>query len=185
MTTTIETYQKKAWATAIFPNKDENFVYPILGLTDELGELKEAIDSDELINVKKELGDVFWYYSAICKIFNISFTYMHNHVLEKYFDNEITVELVNKVGVQCFINSAYASCSLLSGKAKKSMRDSQSLHTERNINLIKKIMIKIMFNLMAISQIKEISIEEALALNILKLSSREQRGVIKGDGDNR
>jgi len=36
-------YQKKSRKTAIYPNKDKNFIYPVLGLTGETGEVAEKI----------------------------------------------------------------------------------------------------------------------------------------------
>lgn len=68
----FNTYQKKSRKTAIYPNKDKNFIYPVLGLVGETGEVAEKIkkiirdkggkisrhDKEELA---KELGDVLWY----------------------------------------------------------------------------------------------------------------------------
>ncbi|HEC72391.1 MAG: nucleoside triphosphate pyrophosphohydrolase family protein [Candidatus Thorarchaeota archaeon] len=70
-------YQKIAFSTAIYPNKNNNFVYPVLGLVGETGEVAEKIKkiirdynseiTDEMkIAIKKELGDVFWYLAAVC-----------------------------------------------------------------------------------------------------------------------
>lgn len=71
-------YQNKAWETAIYPNKGNNLVYPMLGLGGESGEVLEKMkkiirDENQTITdekkeeLKKELGDVFWYLAAICK----------------------------------------------------------------------------------------------------------------------
>jgi NTP pyrophosphatase (non-canonical NTP hydrolase) len=65
-------YQAKSRQTAIYPNLDNNFVYPTLGLSGEAGEVAEKIkkvlrDKDGLIDeamkleIAKELGDVLWY----------------------------------------------------------------------------------------------------------------------------
>ena len=65
-------YQKLARTTAIYANKDKNFVYPTLGLVGEAGEVAEKIkkiirDGDGVVTdekrqeLKKELGDVLWY----------------------------------------------------------------------------------------------------------------------------
>ena len=40
---TFEEYQKETRETAIYPNKDNNFVYPVLGLVGEAGEVAEKI----------------------------------------------------------------------------------------------------------------------------------------------
>ncbi len=70
-------YQKKAFETAIYPDKGNNFVYPCLGLAGEAGEFIEEVkkilrDSNYKIdevkkeNLKKEMGDVLWYLAALC-----------------------------------------------------------------------------------------------------------------------
>lgn len=40
---TFEEYQKESRKTAIYPNKDNNFIYPVLGLCGESGEIAEKI----------------------------------------------------------------------------------------------------------------------------------------------
>lgn len=65
-------YQKKSRRTAIYPNRGKNFVYPVLGLVGEAGEVAEKIkkiirdDNSKVTKekreeLKKELGDVLWY----------------------------------------------------------------------------------------------------------------------------
>ena len=65
-------YQEKSRVTALYPDKDNNFIYPALGLADESGEvvgkIKKIIrDQDGKMNnenkkeISKELGDVLWY----------------------------------------------------------------------------------------------------------------------------
>ncbi len=69
-------YQQKARETAIYPDKDNNIVYPVLGLVGEAGEVAEIIkksirDKDGKIGAEDglklyhELGDVLWYLSNI------------------------------------------------------------------------------------------------------------------------
>ena len=79
----FETYQIKARKTAIYPNLGSNYVYPILGLVGESGEVAEKVkkvmrdkngvfDQETLMGLKKELGDVLWYLSNICCEFNMT-----------------------------------------------------------------------------------------------------------------
>ncbi|MEA2112665.1 MAG: nucleoside triphosphate pyrophosphohydrolase family protein [Patescibacteria group bacterium] len=69
-------YQKESRKTAIYPDRDNNFVYPTLGLVGEAGEVAEKIkkiirDNKGIITTEeknllgKELGDVLWYLSQI------------------------------------------------------------------------------------------------------------------------
>ena len=73
----FDNYQKEARKTAIYPNKDKNFIYPTLGLVGESGEVAEKIkkilrdkngtfDKESKLAIKKELGDVLWYLSNLC-----------------------------------------------------------------------------------------------------------------------
>lgn len=65
----IKNYQEKQR----FIQKDKNFIYPILGLVGEAGEVAEKIkkilrDKNKIIDentkkeIAKEMGDVLWYF---------------------------------------------------------------------------------------------------------------------------
>ncbi len=69
-------YEDAAQMTASYPTIGEGFVYPTLGLVGEAGEVAEKVkklfrnDGGVLTDVhreeiKKELGDVLWYMSAL------------------------------------------------------------------------------------------------------------------------
>ena len=69
-------YQEKAKHTAIYPKLDPSWIYPLLGITGESGELSERlkkilrdenknISKEELELLKKEIGDILWYISAL------------------------------------------------------------------------------------------------------------------------
>ncbi|HIP49886.1 MAG TPA: hypothetical protein EYG99_00365 [Candidatus Pacebacteria bacterium] len=69
-------YQEKSRVTALYPDKDNNFIYPTLGLVGESGEIAEKIkkvirdDDGKMTDEKKteigkELGDVLWYISQL------------------------------------------------------------------------------------------------------------------------
>jgi len=75
-------YQEKSRVTAIYPNKDDNFIYPTLGLVGESGEIAEKIkkvirDNDgkmtdeKKTEIGKELGDVLWYISQLATELNM------------------------------------------------------------------------------------------------------------------
>jgi len=72
----FEEYQKLSRRTAIYPDKDNNFVYVTLGLVGEAGEIAEKIkkifrDNNGILDeerkqiLKKELGDVLWYLAQL------------------------------------------------------------------------------------------------------------------------
>lgn len=70
-------YQDFCTSTAVYPNKDTgNFIYPILGLCGEVGEIADklkkvirddngVITSERREVVKDELGDVLWYLARL------------------------------------------------------------------------------------------------------------------------
>lgn len=73
----FEDYQTRAMSTAIYPNRGNNLVYPVLGLNGEAGEIAEKLkkiirDSGGELSpesrkaLSKELGDVLWYVAACC-----------------------------------------------------------------------------------------------------------------------
>lgn len=86
----IQEYQKKAWETAIYPNKGKNLSYPALGLGGETGEVLEKIkkitrdEGSEITKEKKEelvkeMGDVLWYLAALATELNLNL----KEILEK------------------------------------------------------------------------------------------------------
>lgn len=92
----FETYQKQSRKTAMYPDKDNNFIYPTLGLVGESGEVAEKIkkvirDKNNVIDestkseIKKELGDVLWYLSQLSSELNLSLDDIANTNLEKLF----------------------------------------------------------------------------------------------------
>ena len=91
---TFEDYQAKARQTAIYPNKDNNFIYPTLGLVGEAGEVAEKMkkvlrDNDGIITeekreeITKELGDVLWYIANLSKELNVSLEDVAQKNIEK------------------------------------------------------------------------------------------------------
>ena len=90
----FDSYQIDARKTAIYPNKDKNFIYPTLGLVGESGEVAEKIkkilrdkngiiDNESKLGLKKELGDVLWYLSNLCDELDISLSNVAKENLEK------------------------------------------------------------------------------------------------------
>lgn len=87
-------YQEKSRKTAIYPNKDNNFVYPTLGLSSEAGEVSSKIkkiirDDDGVVSeekkleIKKELGDVLWYISQLASELGLSLDSVAEKNIEK------------------------------------------------------------------------------------------------------
>ena len=90
----FKTYQKKARETAQYPDLGSNYIYPILGLVGEAGEVAEKVkkvirdkngifDDDAKIGISKELGDVLWYISNLCTELNFNLDDIALQNLEK------------------------------------------------------------------------------------------------------
>lgn len=79
----FQEYQKKSRKTALYPEVGNNWVYPVLGLAGEAGEVADKMkkvmrDEGNIVSeekkkeVKKELGDVLWYVSQIASELGLS-----------------------------------------------------------------------------------------------------------------
>jgi len=95
-TLSFNEYQRQALTTAKYPNVGNNYIYPLLGLAGESGEVFEKVkkvqrDADgvftpeKLAEIKKEIGDVFWYLAALCSEFNFDMGDVATLNLEKLF----------------------------------------------------------------------------------------------------
>ncbi|MCK4823128.1 nucleoside triphosphate pyrophosphohydrolase family protein [bacterium] len=97
-------YQVSARKTAIYPNRGENLVYPVLGLNGEAGEVAEKVkklirDNESKFDKKfsddmvKELGDVLWYVAAICDEMGFSMATIAQTNIKKLNDRSIRNKL--------------------------------------------------------------------------------------------
>jgi NTP pyrophosphatase (non-canonical NTP hydrolase) len=78
----FDEYQKKSRETAQYPSIVQSFVYPVMGLASEVGELlgkiKKIFRDDKGIvtdlkkqDISKELGDVLWYVAQVATEFDL------------------------------------------------------------------------------------------------------------------
>ena len=96
---TFKEYQKLSRKTALYPNKDNNFIYPCLGLVGEAGEVAEKFkkilrDQNGIISdknkkeISKELGDVLWYISQVATELNLKLENVAEENIEKLFSRK-------------------------------------------------------------------------------------------------
>ena len=92
-------YQKLSRKTAIYPDKDNNFIYPTLGLAGESGEVVEKIkhilrDDGGKVSEKakqeiaKEMGDTLWYIAQLATELNLSLDDIASSNIEKLFSRK-------------------------------------------------------------------------------------------------
>jgi len=93
---TFEEYQKESRKTALYHNAGNNFVYPVLGLCGEAGEVAEKIKKivrsgnnqiteEQRAEIQKELGDVLWYLAQMASELHLSLDDVAWKNLEKLF----------------------------------------------------------------------------------------------------
>lgn len=192
---TFNHYQNEASKTAIYPKcyvgkglgskndldyqfNEANWIYPILGLQNEIGELVSVVnnidaykDKDGELAIKKETGDVFWYLAEVCTTLNLS--------LQAIVDTDSSYTFVPP-GLSLLLHA-----SELSGIAKKAIRDNKGEITQVTLSKIQEVLIAITKNLVAMMRDYNIDVTEVLQMNLDKLQSRKERGVLTGSGDNR
>lgn len=92
-------YQSKSRETALYPGKDNNFIYPTLGLCGETGEVAEKIkkvlrdkdgklDDETKMEIQKELGDILWYLAQIATELGLDFDQIAEKNIEKLFSRK-------------------------------------------------------------------------------------------------
>ena len=96
---TFEEYQIESRKTAVYPDQGSNYIYPVLGLAGETGEVSEkikkvirddggVITDEKKQDIKKELGDVLWYIAQLCSELGLSMDEVAKGNLEKLFSRK-------------------------------------------------------------------------------------------------
>ena len=81
----FDEYQKQCKKTAVYPVIGKSFVYPVMGLMGEAGEVAEKfkklfrddkgkLTNDKKIEIAKELGDVLWYLAQLSTELGLKFS---------------------------------------------------------------------------------------------------------------
>jgi NTP pyrophosphatase (non-canonical NTP hydrolase) len=96
---TFKKYQKLARKTAVYPKIGKSFIYPLLGLAGETGEVFEKfkkifrdkngkLDKDFLKMIELEIGDILWYLANLCSELELSFENVAKTNIKKVFDRK-------------------------------------------------------------------------------------------------
>ena len=92
-------YQEKAKETAVYPKTEPSWIYPLLGLAGETGEIFEKLKkvirdekgkiSDEKLDLlKKEIGDVLWYLATLSTELGLDFNQIAEENIQKLFSRK-------------------------------------------------------------------------------------------------
>ena len=180
-------YQQFTDKTAQYP---QGMVYVTLGLVGELGELKqklEELDSDaslseeEKSGIAGEAGDVFWYVARACQELELPLGMILGHAFMGPGAPK-KGECGSEVHYRGFNSSdGWVDVCALAENTKKLVRDGKPIdHTVALNALISSVRMTA-----ALCFRSGIDPMQAMSKNMDKLSSRLERGVIKGDGDRR
>ena len=170
-------YQAHAISTAVYPGE---LWYPSLGLGGEAFEFIEKLyDPKHGVGEEtaKELGDVLWYAANVAQDVGLT--------LQDVAGVETFEELTGYPEEEWLFPVLARGMGPILESAKKTFRDDEGAVSDARRGKIK-AGLKIVLNVLA-----EYAIENGTTLakvaqaNIDKLKSRQERGVLKGSGDNR
>ena len=95
----FDTYQKFCKSTAVYPKIGKSFVYPLIGLQGEVGEVSEKIKKlfrddrgkltkEKRLEIGKELGDVLWYLAQLSTELGLKFSDVVSMNVEKLYSRK-------------------------------------------------------------------------------------------------
>jgi len=180
----LNEYQAEAVSTAIYPG---TLSYPTLGLCGETGELIAALVDDRtnahrytienVRSIMKEIGDVLWYAANVASDMDV----LLSEVMQrKEFEVEVEMWDVDEV-----IDELPVHAGVVAENVKKTLRDNCGVLTDdRCGNIMKALRLTILW-LERLCSYYGVTLAECAQLNVDKLRDRQERGVLKGDGDDR
>lgn len=154
-------YQPLAATTAKYSLR---FHYSAEGLVGEFGEF---LSSEEEVDEVSELGDIAWYFAAMCTDLGIS---MGSLVVE---------------GVKYSVLDVLKNLAKLMNQVKKIHRDDGDFPTQERKDRIFLILRDLWGSYIGFIEEYDHSLGEILEKNLDKLFDRKDRDTISGDGDNR
>jgi len=194
-TLSIDQYAAVARSTAIYPEA-ASFIYPALGLCGEIGELSDyflPIEGDKVRipenNIIAELGDVLWYVTNVALDLGFSLKTIAHQITDGLpcdtFGALAFARLKRRDNRSPFLKLAIYSAQIAE-VAKKGLRDGWGLNlTVAKRALVVAALAEILVSLCEICEKYKISIDEVAFRNNKKLTDRQSRGKLQGDGDQR
>lgn len=192
----LKEYQEKARSTAVYHvgedyDVDISMIYPGLGLVGECGEVVEKVkklyrdDNGKLTDarkeaIKKELGDCCWYLSNICSDTNNDLQICYEMKNSSHTQRVRRMEWPQLV----LHMSRYASFVAESLEMWYYDHDCNALARLKFISICRNIT-EIFICIEELACRCDCTLEDIYVGNIEKLLSRQARGKVKGDGDDR
>lgn len=170
----LDEYIKKARTTALYPNLGSNMYYPTLGLAGECAEvLQKILYTDNKDEIVKECGDVLWYVANLSIELGIT------------IDPDKPTLSSHNIGIQTMVEFNVIHAGTICECIKKTMRDDNNTMRDDRLKKIEHALYTIIYNISGIAFLLDTTLSNIMETNIDKLFSRKERGVLKGDGDNR
>lgn len=211
--TTLNEYQTKTRETAIYPEALTGSIgaitYVALGLLDEMGEVLSCLSAgDSPIDLRvdvlsvgssdegvrdhylAEVGDVMWYLARLADEMGLELDNLLDEEQVELFVKWPWPERESPKWVH-EIQTLVTILTPVAGFVKKSIRDSAGILSPRAFEGIKQSLESALFavatSMKYFAQEKKVDahLGTVLDLNLEKLFSRKERGVLGGSGDNR
>jgi len=90
---TFGEYSEEVKKTIVYPNPGNNYIYPVIGLGGEVGELQNKVKKilrgdceltfEKRIEIALEIGDILWYCSALASELNMSLEWIADENIKK------------------------------------------------------------------------------------------------------
>lgn len=157
---------------AVYPDTGNNLAYPVLGLVDEMfGEYISEVRAGSDERIREEILDCWWYLNQIS--FELSMLY--GTAFERH---------LSWSGQEAYISDAMIATGTLAGIAKKIMRDGKTSAYKKQDRAL--VSLGVLRDYM-FTEFQKLGLNAEVVTAELhkKLGSRQERGVIQGDGDHR
>lgn len=176
----LNEYQTGAVETAIYPTP---LAYPGLGLCGEVGEFQEAWlaydagETEDTSVMLKEAGDVLWYLANVANDLGLKFSEL---ALRKTFPKgeKRWSDLFDLLALSI-------EAGKIAEQVKKTIRDNGGVITPKRLKACQGASQRLLRGLADVLAGDDLTLVEAAKANNKKLKSRQERGKLTGDGDNR
>ena len=171
-------YQKECLVTAVYNPEKLKITYPILGLLDEMIELREKLEDIcsnnmqrrlkyNLDDIAYECGDCTWYTVVSMYDLGIELT-------------ETDIELFDKD-----VRPVMLVAGKIAGRWKKVLRDYNGVLADEKRSEFKLLFVELLAGFARLFENLGLTFEKVTDMNIAKLKDRRARGVVRGEGDKR
>lgn len=164
----LEQYQDFTPTTAVYP-REQGVTYLTLGLNGEAGEVAQKI-LDGKRDLEKELGDVLWYVVQLCNEIDVSVT--------DVVDFTATPSRATEASTQYIVVDLFQTCAAVAEGQKKSIRDDAPFDTASAL-------VGVLNNWIKLTRTLGYDVGDVLETNVEKLTDRQARDVLHGEGDDR